>query len=625
VTSVKESYTISNLQPGVTYYWQIVSRTMADIAKAGPTRRFTTSNGAPAPGAPTGLSGTAVSPTRVELAWSDVTGEDGYKVERKLSSSATWTQLGVTGPDVTRFDDTNSQLAAAATYDYRIRAFSTGGNSDYSSTITVTTPTSQLSANDVVLYAARATAIAGRWSVVADATAAGGARMDNPNDGATRTNTALAHPVHFFELQFTATGARAYRLWMRGKAMNDNQYNDSVHVQFSDSVSEDGAAQFRIGTTSAVQVDLQDCSGCGLKGWGWQDTASGLNVVGPVIYFAESGVHTLRVQVREDGVSFDQIVLSPDTYLNATPGAARQDTTILPEQTGTAASPADDDPPSVSVISPAEGDTVSGTVTVTTQTSDDIGVVRVELWVDGALALASTTNPFNLAWDSLSVENGTHAIEAVAFDEAGNSAGSGSISVNVSNGVSDGDIVLYAAEAPVAVGSWTVVPDASAAGGARLFQPDEGASKVTAPLPNPAHYFEMTFQAEAGKPYRLWIRGRADQDHWADDSVYVQFSGAVDEAGAPIYRIGSTSGTDINLEDCSGCGLDGWGWQDNGWGVGVLGPQIQFASSGVQTLRVQIREDGVSIDQIVLSSGRYLNAAPGSLKNDTTILAASGR
>jgi hypothetical protein len=40
---------------------------------------------------------------------------------------------------------------------------------------------------------------------------------------------------------------------------------------------------------------------------------------------------------------------------------------------------------------------------------------------------------------------------------------------------------------------------------------------------------------------------------------------------------------------------------------------------------VQIREDGVSIDQIVLSSGRYLNAAPGSLKNDTTILAASGR
>ena len=28
----------------------------------------------------------------------------------------------------------------------------------------------------------------------------------------------------------------------------------------------------------------------------------------------------------------------------------------------------------------------------------------------------------------------------------------------------------------------------------------------------------------------------------------------------------------MNLEDCSGCGLDGWQWQDNGWGSGVLGP-----------------------------------------------------
>jgi hypothetical protein len=33
--------------------------------------------------------------------------------------------------------------------------------------------------------------------------------------------------------------------------------------------------------------------------------------------FPTSGPHTLRIQVREDGVMFDQIVLSPSTYYNA--------------------------------------------------------------------------------------------------------------------------------------------------------------------------------------------------------------------------------------------------------------------------------------------------------------------
>jgi hypothetical protein len=70
--------------------------------------------------------------------------------------------------------------------------------------------------------------------------------------------------------------------------------------------------------------------------------------------------------------------------------------------------------------------------------------------------------------------------------------------------------------------------------------------------------------------------------------------------------------------------LSGWGWQDNGWGVGVLGPLIYFANNGTHTLRIQVREDGLSIDQVVLSSQTYLNTAPGAVVNDNTILAKSG-
>jgi hypothetical protein len=54
--------------------------------------------------------------------------------------------------------------------------------------------------------------------------------------------------------------------------------------------------------------------------------------------------------------------------------------------------------------------------------------------------------------------------------------------------------------------------------------------------------------------------------------------------------------------------------------VNVLGPVIYFAATGTQTIRIQNREDGLSIDQIVLSSSRYLTASPGGTKNDTTIV-----
>ena len=39
-------------------------------------------------------------------------------------------------------------------------------------------------------------------------------------------------------------------------------------------------------------------------------------------------------------------------------------------------------------------------------------------------------------------------------------------------------------------------------------------------------------------------------------------------------------------------------------------------------MRIQVREDGLSIDQIVLSPTTYVTRSPGALKNDTTILTA---
>jgi phosphatidylserine/phosphatidylglycerophosphate/cardiolipin synthase-like enzyme len=182
------------------------------------------------------------------------------------------------------------------------------------------------------------------------------------------------------------------------------------------------------------------------------------------------------------------------------------------------------------------------------------------------------------------------------------------------------DIVVYARTAPLRVGAWRVESDATAAGGAKMRHPDAGAAKIASASANPANYFEVTFNAEAGRGYRLWLRGKADGNSWANDSVFVQFNKSVTSSGASTWRIGTTSATEVNLEACNGCGVSGWGWQDNGYGSNVLGPLVYFSATGPQTLRVQTREDGFAIDQIVLSPSTYLTVSPGALKNDTRIL-----
>jgi hypothetical protein len=181
------------------------------------------------------------------------------------------------------------------------------------------------------------------------------------------------------------------------------------------------------------------------------------------------------------------------------------------------------------------------------------------------------------------------------------------------------EVVLYASDVSRA-GRWLLEADGTAAGGQRVRHPDAGAAKIATAAAQPANYFDVTFDAVTGTPYRLWIRGKADNNGWANDSVFAQFDKSVNASGVAQFRIGTTGAAEVNIEDCSGCGLSGWGWQDNGWGVGVRGPLIYFANGGAQRLRIQTREDGLSIDQIVLSPARYLTASPGALKNDNTIL-----
>jgi subtilisin family serine protease len=93
----------------------------------------------------------------------------------------------------------------------------------------------------------------------------------------------------------------------------------------------------------------------------------------------------------------------------------------------------DTQPPTSSISSPSASATVSGLVPVNVSATDNVGVTKVELHVNGATVATDTTSPFGFSWDSTTVANGMVTLSAVAYDAAGNSASSAPVSVNIAN------------------------------------------------------------------------------------------------------------------------------------------------------------------------------------------------
>src|SRR3954471_22021514 len=100
--------------------------------------------------------------------------------------------------------------------------------------------------------------------------------------------------------------------------------------------------------------------------------------------------------------------------------------------------------PTTSITAPAAGATVSGTTTVSASASDNVGVTKVEFYLDGALQATDTTSPYSWSWNTTGTTNGSHSLTSKAYDAALNAGTSPALSVTVSNGV------------PVNIGGWTL-------------------------------------------------------------------------------------------------------------------------------------------------------------------------
>jgi F5/8 type C domain-containing protein/phospholipase D-like protein len=385
------SWTAStSLATGTTYFWKIVSRTNATVRNAAivaesPVWSFTTAGTVTTPPPPpsgTNIAlnrpavassleaaqyaagnavdgststrwssqfsdpqwiyvdlGQAYSLSEVILHWETAFGAD-YQVQVSNDAS-TWTTIrSVTNGDG-GIDDLTS-LSGTGRY---VRIFGTRRGTQWGYSLweldvrgTATTPPPPPppppppSAPNIVIYASDVAAASrhGSWTTAADATSPNGVKLATPDAGVANTTAPLASPVDYVDVTFSANAATPYAIWLRLKALANSKLNDAVWVQFSDAQAN-GASVYPLNSTSGLLVNLAtDSTAASLNNWGWQNGAYWLSQA-TTVTFAATGTHTMRIQVREDGVAFDQIVLSPSQYLSSPPGPPSADATIVPK------------------------------------------------------------------------------------------------------------------------------------------------------------------------------------------------------------------------------------------------------------------------------------------------------
>ncbi|HLP62786.1 MAG TPA: Ig-like domain-containing protein [Candidatus Deferrimicrobium sp.] len=95
---------------------------------------------------------------------------------------------------------------------------------------------------------------------------------------------------------------------------------------------------------------------------------------------------------------------------------------------------ADDQIPTISITNPANMATVSGTVAISANATDDKGITKVEFYIDGVYKQADSSSPYQYSWDTTKYSNSSHKIKAIAYDTS-NQINSQEIRVTTNNKV----------------------------------------------------------------------------------------------------------------------------------------------------------------------------------------------
>jgi hypothetical protein len=324
----------------------------------------------------------------------------------------------------------NTNTAAPGTHTLSAIARDAAGNTTTSAAVTVTVADTSAPAVSITAPSSGAT-VTGTINVTANASDNVGVagvqfRLDGANLGAEDTSSPYATP------------------WNTATATAGSHSLTAVARDAAGNTTTSAAVTVTVPDTTAPAVNITSPS-------------SGATVTGTIAVNANASdnVGVAGVQFRLDGANLGaEDTSNPySTSWNTTTAAAGSHTltAVARDAAGNTTTSAsvtvtvpDTTAPSVGITSPASGATVAGTITVSANAADNVGVAGVQFLVDGAnLGSEDTAGPYSTAWDTVTVTNGSHTLTAVARDAAGNTTTSAAVTVTVANsfGVS-GDILV---------------------------------------------------------------------------------------------------------------------------------------------------------------------------------------
>jgi titin len=327
------SFSDVGLAAATTYFYRVVA-TSPNGDSAPSTAVSATTLAPPPPPTPTGVDATAMSPSQIDVTWQDVTGEDGYVVQRSANGSSGWTQVGSTGPDVVSFSDVG--LAASTTYFYRVLATSPNGDSAPSAVVSATTfaPPPPGAPGGVTATAVSSSRIDVTWQ---DVTGESGYRVERSANGTTGWTQVAT--VGQNVLLFSDTGlAAATTYFYRVVATSPNGDSAPSAVAGATTVAPPPPPT-PVGVTasavsqSRIDVGWQDVAGesgyqvqrspDGLSGWA-QVASTGQDVVS----YSDTGLTASTtyyyrvVATSPNGDSAPSAVVSATTAADSTPPTA---------------------------------------------------------------------------------------------------------------------------------------------------------------------------------------------------------------------------------------------------------------------------------------------------------------
>jgi len=391
------------------------------------------------------------------------------------------------------------------------------------------------------------------WDLVTPAGASSGEAMQAlPNDGDNNNSTFVADsPRLDYEIEFVATGQ--HFVWLLGTGPSPT--DDSMHVGL------DGLA-----------VDTSDRISPMPAAGGW--VSSTMDGVVAVIDVATTGVHTLNLWMREDGVIADKLLLTTNAGFVPTglgpaesPRGATVATPVLSPPGGTYTSSQQ-----VSMTTTTVGADIYYTTDGSTPTSGSIlftGPITVDV--------TQTIQAIGILSGSA---DSAVATESYVISSGGNNA--------FQQGTGPDAIVSIEAEnfdqnVPVGTHGWVEVQPAGISGsGAMQALPNDGTNINSGFVTtSPRVDYEIEFSS-TGTHY-VWIRGTGPTG--ADNSVHVGLDGAF---VATSDRITPLPRPDI-------------GWVARTMDGGLVAT-VNVSSTGLHTLNLYMREDGSIVDKLLLTT-----------------------